>query len=585
MMSWLDNLQEMFGFQQKKPKSVEQETFTLEREEFSDGLAIEIGAGGINQQLTYEQTQVPADEKQLIETFRQMAQSSDVDLALNEIRNEIFIYDIPGERAFDIAFSEEEGKDVPSKAIQKKIIETFRELYEIIDFRNRGPQYFDEWYVNGKLYLQKVVDPDSTEDGINSVVIVDPLKIRKVRLLPKPNLDGTIDKSQIKELYVFSNLFSTPNGTYSPIQDITFGTQVQGLKIEPDSICYIDSGNYDYSMGRYVGYLKKAILPYNNLRMMEDAMLIFRVVRAPMRRVFYIDVGALQKNKAEEYLKSMMNRFKVKMVYDTKTGALSDRRNIQSMMEDYWLPRRDNGKATEVSNLDGQDSNNVLEEVNYYRRKLYEALNVPISRFSENPAPFVFGRGIEIQRDEYRYKKFLDKLRGKFMQIWDDLLRTQLILKKVIQPEDWPAIRRYFFWNFAEDNAFVELKESELLNSRLGILAQMDPFVGKYFSKEYVRRKVLRQDEDEMEAEDEIMDKEAEDAPPLEQQQFDHQGRMNDLEFDHTQKMNDITQDTAKAGAETAKVGVDMAKAKVQNVKKHGNSGGPQPKKPAAKSG
>jgi hypothetical protein len=325
--------------------------------------------------------------------------------------------------------------------------------------------------------------------------------------------------------------------------------------------------------------------------MMEDAMLIFRVVRAPMRRVFYIDVGALQKNKADEYMKSMMNRFKVKMVYDTKTGALSDRRNIQSMMEDYWLPRRDSGKATEVQNLEGQDSNSILDEVNYYRRKLFEALNVPISRFSDNPAPFVFGRGIEIQRDEYRFKKFLDKLRSKFMQIWDDLLRTQLILKGVCTDEEWPDIRRYMFWNYSEDNAFVELKESELLNSRIALVAAMDPFVGKYYSKEYIRRKVLRQDEDEMDAEDEVMEKEAEDAPPLEQQQFDHQGRMNDLEFDHTKKMNDITQDTAQSGAEAAAVGVDVAKtnvdmqkAKIQNVKKHGNSGGPQKPKPKSAS-
>lgn len=577
------NLLEMFGFQTKKGKPMEQETFTLEREELTDGLAIEVNPSGGLSSLSYENTVVPADERDLINSYRSMAQSSDVDLALNEIRNEVFIYDIPGERAFDLAFTEEGG--APSKKIQDKIIEEFRELYQVLDFTNRGPQYFDEWYINGKLFLHKVVDEDNKKDGITAVVIVDPLKIRKVRLLPRPNGDGTIDKSLIRELYVYNNLFSTQTGTYAPISDISFGTLVQGLQIEPDSICYINSGNYDYTLGRYVGYLKKAILPYNNLRMMEDAMLIFRVVRAPMRRVFYIDVGALQKNKAEEYMKSMMNRFKVKMVYDTKTGALSDRRNIQSMMEDYWLPRRDNGKATEVQNLEGQDSNNILEEVNYYKRKLFEAANVPISRFSDNPAPFVFGRGIEIQRDEYRYKKFLDKLRQKFMQIWDDLLRTQLVLKGIITDDEWADIRRYFFWNYSEDNAFVELKESEILNSRLMLLQAMDPFVGKYFSKEYVRRKVLRQDEDEADQEDEQMEKEAVDNPPdfealSGQQQLDHQDKMNSMELDHTGKMNDITQDTAQSGAAVAKTGVEMQKAKIQNVKKHGNTGSPKPKAP-----
>jgi hypothetical protein len=589
-MSWIDNLQEVFGFKVKSAEAPEQQTFTLQRDEMADGVALEIGSGGTTH-LSYENTIVPAEERDLVVSYRSMAQSSDVDLAISEIRNELFIYDVPGERAFDLAFTEEDG--APSKKIQDKVIETFRDLYQVIDFTNRGPEYFDEWYINGKLYLQKLVDPEDKKAGINGVVIVDPLKIRKVRIIPRPDAEGTIDKSKIRQLYVFNNTVNTQSTspTWSPIQDIQFGTNVNGMQIEADSIAYIDSGNFDYTLGRYVGYLKKAILPYNNLRMMEDAMLIFRVVRAPMRRVFYIDVGALQKNKADEYMKSMMNRFKVKMVYDTKTGAMSDRRNIQSMMEDYWLPRRDSGRATEVQNLEGQDSNSILDEVNYYRRKLFEALNVPISRFSDNPAPFVFGRGVEIQRDEYRFKKFLDKLRGKFMQIWDDLLRTQLILKGVCTDEEWPNIRRYMFWNFSEDNAFVELKESELLNSRIALVAAMDPFVGKYYSKEYVRRKVLRQDEDEMAAEDETMDKEAEDAPPLEQQQFDHQGRMNDLEFDHTQKMNDITQDTAQSGAkaaavnvDVAKVGVDMAKAKVQNVKKHGNTGSKQQPKPKSAS-
>lgn len=556
-MSWIENLQEVFGFSYKKATQPEQETFTLEREELADGLSIEMGpAGGISQ-LSYENTVIPADERDLINSCRMIAQSSDVDEALNEIRNEIFIYDVPGDRAFELSFSEEDG--APSEKIQEKIIEEFRELYEAMNFQHRGPQLFDEWYINGKLFLQKLVDKDHPKEGITGVIVVDPLKIRKVRILPRPDVSGTIDKSQIKELYVFNNIYSTQTGTYAPISDVTFGTTINGLQITPDAICHIDSGCYDYTLGRYVSWLKKAILPYNNLRMMEDAMLIFRVVRAPMRRVFYIDVASLQKNKAEEYMKSMMNRFKVKMIYDTKTGAMSDRRNIQSMMEDYWLPRRDGGRATEVQNLEGQDSNNILEEVNYYKNKLYRALNVPISRFSDNPAPFVFGRGIEIQRDEYRFKKFLDKLRQFFMRIWDDLLRTQLVLKGVITDDEWQDIRRYIFWNYAEDNAFVELKESELLNNRVALLQAMDPFVGKYFTKGYVRRKVLRQDDDEMKQLDKEMKKELAEDPTSDLEQMSQQ-----QEIDHAD--------------ETHGLDMEMQKAKIANVKKHGNSGSPKPK-------
>ena len=504
----LDTLLEAFGVQLKRKEPSPLETFTLSREEIADGLAIQETAAGGVAAISYEASNVPADERELINSYRSMAMSADIDEALQEIRNEIFIFDVPGERAFELAFTEEDG--APDENIQEEIIEEFRNLYEITDFRERGMQYFDDWYVDSKIYFHKVIDPDNLKEGIQKIVQVDPLKIRKVRLIPKQDpATGVIDLSKVKEIYVYGNQFPTTyQAGYNGIMEITYGTHIEGLQIEADSICYVDSGLFDRSLGRYVGYLKKVILPFNNLRMMEDAMLIFRVVRAPMRRAIYIDVSALQKNKAEEYMKSMMNRFKNKMVYDTKTGSLSDRRNIQSMMEDYWLPRRDGGKGTEIQNLEGQDATGVLDEVNYYRMRLYRALNVPYSRFSEQPSSFVFGKGVEIQRDEYRFKKYLDRLRQNFMRMWDDLLKTQLVLKKIITEEEWPEIRRYIFWNYSEDNAFVEFKESELINNRVQILSEVDPFVGKYFSKGWVRRKILRQDEDEFNQEDENMEDE-----------------------------------------------------------------------------
>jgi hypothetical protein len=511
-MAAFGTLLEAFGIELKRKPPESLETFTLSREDVADGLAsAETAAGGIAA-ISYEASNVPADEREQINSYRSMAMSADIDEALQEIRNEIFIFDIPGERAFELAFTEEDG--APEESIQEEIIEEFRELYEISNFREHGMQYFDDWYVDSKIYFHKVIDKDNTKLGIQKLIQVDPLKIRKVRLIPRQDpLTGTIDVSKIKELYVYGNQFPTTyQAGYNGIMEITFGTHIEGLQIEPDSITYVDSGFFDRSVGRYIGYLKKAILPFNNLRMMEDAMLIFRVVRAPMRRAFYIDVSSMQKNKAEEYMKSMMSRFKNKMVYDSRTGALSDRRNIQSMMEDYWLPRRDSGKGTEIQNLEGQDSTSVLEEVNYYRQRLYRALNVPYSRFSEQPSSFAFGKGIEIQRDEYRFKKYQDRLRQNFMRMWDDLLKTQLILKKIIVEEEWDDIRRFIFWNYSEDNAFVEFKESELINNRVQILSEVDPFVGKYFSKEWVRRKILKQDDDEFELEDEAMKGEKKDT-------------------------------------------------------------------------
>lgn len=500
-----DEILEAFGVTLKHKPQAPLETFTLSRDQVADGLAIqETGAGGVAA-ISYEASKVPADERELINSYRSMAMSADIDEALQEIRNEVFIFDVPGERAFELAFTEEDG--APDESIQTEIIEQFRHLYEVADFTHKGPQYFDDWYVDSRLFLHKVVDKDNLKEGIQDLVQVDPLKIRKIRLIPRQDpATGIIDISQIKELYVYGNQFPTTyQAGFNGIMEMTYGSHIEGLQIEADAICSVDSGRFDRSLGRYVGYLKKAILPFNNLRMMEDAMLIFRVVRAPMRRAIYIDVSQLQKNKAEEYMKSMMNRFKNKMVYDTKTGTLSDRRNIQSMMEDYWLPRRDGGKGTEIQNLEGQDATGILEEVNYYRQRLYRALNVPYSRFSDQPSTFVFGKGIEIQRDEYRFKKYLDLLRQNFMRLWDDLLKTQLVLKKIITEDEWPDIRRYMFWNYTEDNAFVEFKESELINNRVQILSEVDPFVGKYFSKEWVRRKILRQSDDEYDAEDEAM--------------------------------------------------------------------------------
>lgn len=436
----------------------------------------------------YDFTTVPENEADLIRTYRQLALSPDIDLALTEIKNEIFIFDVTGRRAINISFM---GDSKLSESIKKKISEEFVNIYDLLDFNNRGLSLFMDWYIDGKIFLHKVFDANNPREGIKKIIQIDPLKIKKIREIPKPDKDGIYNVDEIKEYYVYIN---TPTGIgRSSHVDIS-----RGLKIHPDLIAYTDSGIYDKNSNRVIGNLHKAIVPYNNLRLMEDSLVIYRVSRAPERRVIYVDVGNLPKNKSEQYVRDLMNRFKNKIVYDSKTGSIADRKNVLSMIEDYWLPRREGGRGTEITTLPGGENLGVVEDVNYFKNKLYQSLNVPISRFKDDSPSFVFGRGVEINRDEYRLKKFIDRLRQRFMLLFEDLLRTQLILKKVIIDQDWEIIRRSIQWEFAEDNNFVEYKESEILNNRINTLSSIDPFVGKYVTRDWVMKNVLRLSDDEI---------------------------------------------------------------------------------------
>lgn len=269
------------------------------------------------------------------------------------------------------------------------------------------------------------------------------------------------------------------------------------MVINKDAIAYSDSGIYDFNTGAALSYLWKTIVPYNNMRMMEEALLVYRVVRSPERRAFYISVGNLSKPKAEQYIKELMAKFKNKLVYDAKTGTIVDRKNIMSMVEDYWLPRRDDGKGTEIQTLPGATNLGTIDDVDLFRKKFLESSNIPAGRFKDETASFVFGRSTEISRDEYRFKKFLDRLRNRFVLVFEDILRTQLILKNIIVDSDWEDIKKYMFWVFTEDNNFVQWKEAEILNSKLESLAAVDPFVGKYFTRMWVMKNVMRMGDDE----------------------------------------------------------------------------------------
>jgi hypothetical protein len=475
----------IFGYTITKNKKIGKlEAFQIESDPSSEVL----GANAAGVMLyNYDLVTVPENEAELIRTYRRIAMSPDVDLALTEIRNEIFIFDVTGRRAIDLGFTNDSKL---SESVKSKIVEEFVNLYSIIDFNNSGLSLFMDWYIDGKMFLHKVIDTSKPKEGIKKIIPIDPLKIKKIREVPIPDANGIYNAADVVEYYIYVD---TPDG----IGKASYAEINRGLKINPDAISYSDSGIYDKNSNTVLGHLYKAIVPFNNLRLMEDSLIVYRVSRAPERRVIYVDVGSLPKNKAEQYMRDLMNRFKNKLVYDSRTGSIVDRKNILSMIEDYWLPRRDGGRGTEITTLPGGENLGIVDDVTYFRNKLYQSLNVPVSRFQDDPPVFSFGKGTEINRDEYRFKKFIDRLRQRFMFLFEDLLKTQLLLKNVITEKDWDAIRRSLQWEYAEDNNFVEYKESEILNNRINTLTQIDPFVGKYFTKDWVLRNVLKFSDEE----------------------------------------------------------------------------------------
>lgn len=497
------------GFELKREKRPELESFDMSKELTSTTVIpdymLNDGYGINAMAMDSGLSTTPTEEYDLIRQYRELATSSEIDEAMTEIRNEIFIFDVPGKKAFEIDWTEE--CDL-REGMRRKIEAEFDYLYHLVEFDHKGVQMFDDWFVDSRLVLQKIIDKNRPREGLKAVTVIDPMKIRQVRVLPKPDqTTGEFDLSKVQEFYLY-NQFDPRQYPINQVIQMQYGQALQGQIISKDSVAYIHSGNFDRNMGRYVGYLKKAICPYNNLKMMEDAMVIFRVVRAPARRAFYIDVSDLQKNKAEAYMKNLMAKFKSKMTYDSKTGSLADRRNIMSMTEDYWLPRRDGARGTEIQTIEGQSSQDIMEEIEYLRDKLWRALNVPRSRFGDQQSTFVFGKGIEIQRDEYRFTKYLHLLRSRFILFMEDLLRTQLILKNIIVAAEWDEIRRGIVWEYTEDNAFVEWKESEIINNKLDTLSRIDPFVGRYFSIDWVRRNVVRQTDEDIKTEDAQIKKE-----------------------------------------------------------------------------
>ena len=448
-----------------------------------------ISAGGYFGQ--YLDMEVNAkDDFDLIRRYREIAQHPECDMAVEDIINEVVVSD---ERDSSVSISLD--KLVISENIKNKIRNEFQECLSLLNFDEKGHDIFKRWYIDGRIYFHKVIDPKSPRKGLTEIRYIDPRKIKKVREVTK----GRDSKGTGIEVVEQTNEWFVYNE-----KGMSAANSNAGLKITTDSITYVTSGQVDATKNMVMGHLHKAIKPVNQLRMIEDAVVIYRIVRAPERRIFYVDVGNLPKVKAESYLRDVMARYRNKLVYDASTGEIRDDRKHMSMLEDFWLPRRDGAKGTEVTTLPGGQNLGEISDVVYFQKKLYKSLNVPISRM-ESENGFNIGKAAEITRDELKFTKFIQRLRKRFTQVFQDILKTQLVLKGIITIEDWQKIKEHIQYDYLKDGYFAELKNAEMLRERLSLANEVTPYVGKYYSVEYIRKYVLRQsDEDIIEIDSQI---------------------------------------------------------------------------------
>ena len=451
-------------------------------------------------------------EFELVRRYREMALHPECDSAIEDIISEALVSDT-NDSPVEINLDNLNASD----GIKKKVREAFKFVKDLLDFDKKAHEIYRNWYVDGRLYYNKVIDIKKPEDGIQELRYIDAIKMRYVRKQKKDkkdkyrlanmNSDNPMDYEmpQLEEYFIY-----TPKQTYPTTSPAQMGGQ-GGIKMTRDSITYVTSGLVDRNKGSTLSYLHKAIKALNQLRMIEDSLVIYRLSRAPERRIFYIDVGNLPKVKAEQYLRDVMMRYRNKLVYNADTEEIRDDKKYMSMLEDFWLPRREGGRGTEISTLPGGQNLGEITDIEYFKKKLFKSLNVPISRI-EGDGGFNLGRSSEILRDEVKFSKFVARLRKRFSYMFNDILKTQLLLTNVITPEDWEVMEQHITYDFLYDNHFAELKDAELFNERLAMVAVAEPYVGKYFSQEYVRRKVLRQTTEEIKEQDDLIDQEIKDG-------------------------------------------------------------------------
>ena len=451
-------------------------------------------------------------EYDMIKRYRELALQPEADSAIEDIVNEAIVSDM-NDTPVEINLDNLNASD----GIKTKVRQEFKHICDLLDFDKKAHEIYRNWYIDGRIYYHKIIDLKKPEEGIQELRYVDALKMRYVRQQKsKKNNDIKINTGnspdpmdykfpEIEEYFIYN-----ASGKY-PTGNINATGASQGMKIAKDAITYCTSGLVDRNKGATLSYLHKAIKSINQLRMIEDSLVIYRLSRAPERRIFYIDVGNLPKVKAEQYLRDVMMRYRNKLVYDANTGEIRDDKKYMAMLEDFWLPRREGGRGTEISTLPGGQNLGEITDIEYFKKKLYRSLNVPPSRM-DGEGGFNLGRSSEILRDELKFTKFVGRLRHRFSRMFDDMLRTQLILKNIITPEDWEIMSEHIQYDFLYDNHFSELKETELFNERITVAAAAEPYVGRYYSQDYVRRRILRQTDMEIIEQDALMKKEIADG-------------------------------------------------------------------------
>jgi len=425
------------------------------------------------------------NETGLIKKYREISLVPECDLAIEDIINECITSDVQ-DRIVSLDLRDVEL----SESIKGKVHDEFNNILSMMKFNQNSHEIFRKWYVDGRVYFHKVVDSKNIKKGIVDIRNVDPLKIKKIRNVEKDKDPKTgVEKIvKVEEFYVFNDKGFDKGGAAG---------EGNTLKIAPEAVSYTTSGLLDYSKNVVIGYLHKALKTANQLSMMEDALVIYRISRAPERRIFYIDVGNLPKAKAEQYLADVMNKYRNKLIYNADTGEIKDDRKHMSMLEDFWLPRREGGRGTQIETLPGGQNLSEIEDIEYFKKKLYRSLNVPVSRM-EAENGFNMGRSAEITRDEVKFNKFTNRLQKKFSRVFTDILRTQLALKEIVSAEEFDKFRDFILYDFETDNHFKELKEFELLRDRMDVLSQVAEYVGQYYSKEYIRKYILMQSEEDI---------------------------------------------------------------------------------------
>jgi hypothetical protein len=475
---------EIFGFQitrkaGDKQRGVEKRPASFVPPSTDDGSTAIAAGGYYGQYLDIDGDSVKTDSE-LIRKYRMTAEQPECDQAIEDIVNEAIVADddmSPVEVNLD-------DLDQP-KSIKEQIRLEFDNVVKLLNFNSAGHEIFRRWYIDGRLHYHIIIDDNSPKKGIIELRPIDSLKIRKVREV-KDEIDHNTGAKILKEV-----------GEYFVYQENTLQRNDVGLKISKDAVCYVPSGLLDSTRKKVLSHLHKAIKPVNQLRMMEDSLVIYRLSRAPERRIFYIDVGNLPKGKAEEYLRGIMNQYRNKMVYDAQTGELRDDRKHMSMLEDFWLPRREGGRGTEITTLPGGENLGQIDDIIFFQKKMYRSLNVPITRM-ETETGFNLGKSSEISRDELKFQKFINRLRKRFSQLFFEILRTQLLLKGVITQDDWSEFKEKIRIDFRKDSYFTESKNNEILRDRLAMLDSLQNHLGKYYSVEWVRRNVLKQTDEEI---------------------------------------------------------------------------------------